>query len=299
MLFKHAKFYQLTQPLNIDAATLEQQCAEHAFRPCGAQDLKTTGWGPAIGKCLVHQANGYFTLALKSEEKLLPARVVNRELEDKVAQIEAETGAPVGKKTMTDLKQEVISRLLPLAFVDHSYIWGTLIPSKGLVIVQASSDRAAEVFLAMLRKTIGSLPVVPLARRSITGELTHWVTKSTPNTVTLLEEAEFKSTSEEGSIIRCKHQALDADEIRAHLDAGKMVQRVGFEYDEAFSAVMSEDGSLKRIRFTDRVLEENEDIPKDQVEARLDADIVLGASLLSQFAEFITLEFNLDLDNAA
>jgi len=294
MLFKNTKFYNLTASVNL--AEIESQLAELAFRPCGSMETSTMGWASPVpqGSVLCHVANGFYTVALKKEERLLPSRVINRELSEKVEAIDAETGSPVGKKAQSDLKQEIITRLLPQAFTDHSYTYGTIIPESNLVIVNAASDSAAEAFLAMLRKTLGSLPVVPMVRHNTSMELTRWLTDEVPAKIELLEEADLKATDETGSTIKAKNTALDSDEIQQHLSAGKLVQKVGIEYDEAFTAVFDNDGSLKRIKFTDRVIEENADIPKDQVAAKFDADVVLGVSLLVQFAGYIKQELKLN-----
>ncbi len=293
MIFKNAKIYTLTQPLTLTSELLEKALGEHEFRHCGAHDLATMGFARCIGGLFAHVAQGMFTIRIQKEEKLLPSSVVNAKLEEAVERVEMETGAPVGKKAMSDLKQEIVAKLLPQAFTDRKSTYGAIIPESNLVIVHAGSDSQAEAWLAMVRKAIGSLPVMPFARRSIQAELTHWVTDNTPDTISLLEEAELKATDDTGGIVRVKNQELDSVEVSAHLDAGKLVQKVAFEYDEAFNAVLCEDGSIKRIKLADRVLEENDDIPKDQVEARFDADVYLYVSTLLGFIKLIDAEFKL------
>ena len=293
MLFKNAKIYTLTQPLTLNSEMLEKAFGEHEFRHCGAHDLATMGFARCIGGLFAHAAQGMFTIRIQKEEKILPSSVINDELEEAVERIEMETGAPVGKKAKADLKQEIVTKLLPQAFTKRTNTYGTIIPESNLVIVHAGSDSQAEAWLAMVRKALGSLPVMPFARRSIQAELTHWVTDTTPDTISLLEEAELKATDDTGGIVRVKNQELDSAEVSAHLDAGKLVQKVAFEYDEAFNAVLCEDGSVKRIKLADRVLEENEDIPKDQVEVRFDADVYLYVSTLLGFFKLIDAEFNL------
>jgi len=293
MLFNSAKIYKLTQPLTLNSEMLELALGEHEFRHCGAQDLATMGFARCIGGLFAHAANDMFTLRLQKEEKLLPSSVINNELEEMVERVEVETGAPVGKKAKADLKQEIITKLLPRAFTSRKNTYGTIIPAQNLVIVHASSDSQAEAWLAMVRKALGSLPVVPFARHTLQIELTRWVTDTTPDAISLLEEAELKATDDTGGMVRVKNQELDSAEISAHLDTGKLVQKVAFEYDEAFSAVFCEDGSIKRIKLSDRVLEENEDIPKDQVEARFDADVYLYVNTLLGFIKLIDAEFKL------
>ena len=293
MIFKNAKIYTLTQPLTLTSELLEKALGEHEFRHCGAHDLATMGFARCIGGLFAHAAQGMFTVRIQKEEKLLPSSVVNAKLEEAIERVEMETGAPVGKKAKADLKQEIVAKLLPQAFTDRKSTYGTIIPESNLVIVHAGSYSQAEAWLAMVRKAIGSLPVVPFARRSIQSELTNWVTDTTPDTISLLEEAELKATDDTGGLVRVKNQELDSAEVSAHLDAGKLVQKVAFEYDEAFTAILCEDGSIKRIKLTDRVLEENDDIPKDQVEARFDADVYLYVSTLLGFIKLIDAEFQL------
>ncbi len=293
MIFKNAKIYTLTQPLTITSEILEQCLGKYEFRHCGAQDLATMGFARCIGGLFAHVAQGMFTIRIQKEEKLLPSSVINTKLEEAVERVEMEAGAPVGKKAKSDLKQEIVAKLLPQAFTDRKSTYGTIIPESNLVIVHASSDSQAEAWLAMVRKALGSLPVVPFARRSIQSELTHWVTDTTPDTINLLEEAELKATDDTGGLVRVKNQELDSTEVSAHLDAGKLIQKVAFEYDEAFTAILCEDGSIKRIKLADRLLEENDDIPKDQVEARFDADVYLYVSTLLSFIKLIDAEFQL------
>ena len=302
MWFKNIKAYQITQPLSLNDDDLERALSEHAFRPCKSQDLATMGFASPFSQAqkqggMFHCVQQRYWISVKKQEKILPAAVINAELEDMVAKIEMETGSAVGKKAKADLKQEIQTRLLPQAFTKNSYTHGFISLPDNLVVVDASADGKAEAFLALVRKAIGSLPVVPMARHSLQSELTHWVTDTTPEGISLLEEAEFKSTDDTGSIIRCKNQPLDSDEIAMHLDAGKLVQKVAFEYQDTLSAIIAEDGSLKRIKFTDRLKEETQDIPKDQVEARLDAEFALMSAELCVLLNFLRQALHLNTES--
>ncbi|NMH60409.1 recombination-associated protein RdgC [Alteromonas ponticola] len=301
MWFKNIKAYQITQPMSLSDDDVQRALTENAFRPCGNQETATMGFASPFaqtgqGSMMFHNVAERYWITVKKQEKLLPSSVVNEELAQKVAQIEQETGSPVGKKAQQDIKQEIIHKLLPQAFTKNSYIHGFISLPESLVIIDASADGKAEGYLALIRKALGSLPVVPLARSSLQSELTHWLTEGTPEGVALLEEAEFKSTDDLESIIRCKNQPLDSDEIKMHLDAGKLVQKVGFEYQDTLTAVIAEDGSFKRLKFTDRIKEETDDIPKDQAAARLDAEFALMSAELAQFVSYMRDKLNLQAE---
>ena len=84
MWFRNARVFRFTKPFEITAEALEQQLQEDAFKPCGPQETSRQGWVPPMGKhsdLLVHSAGGYHLIALRKEEKLLPASVV-KELVD-------------------------------------------------------------------------------------------------------------------------------------------------------------------------------------------------------------------------
>lgn len=297
MWFKNLKVYSITESLNISPEDFQQQLTQVAFRHCGKQELATMGWVAPLegGQELFHLADGRFLLTLKKQERLLPTSVVNAELEEKVAQIESETGAPVGKKAKQDLKQEIIHRLLPQAFTKNSYLHGMISPKENMVFVDASADGKAETFLAMLRKAMGSLPVVPLGRTSVAAALTSWLQDSkVPAGLELQDEAEFKDEAEEASIIRCKNQDLTSDEMLNHIASGKSVHKIAVKWEDTLTAIIQEDLSVKRIKFTDVMREQNDDIPKDQKAAKLDADFALMSGELVRFIGYLQDVFDLD-----
>ena len=212
-----------------------------------------------------------------------------------MAQIEADTGNAVGKKAKQDLKQEIIHALLPQAFTKISETHGFIALQQGLVMIDTTADGKAETFLATLRKTLGSLPVVPLCRHSVAAQLTDWLAADNcPEDIELLQQAEFKDPSESGGVVSCKHQDLFTDEIQAHLDANKQMHKVEISWRDTLTALVQDDLTIKRIKFADVLREEHDDIPKEDAAARADADFALMAGELIKFAEWLTATFGLD-----
>lgn len=299
MWFKNLKLYSLTQTLDITEQDLEDKLAEFSFRPCGSQDIATMGFSSPFnnGKTLLHATAGRIWITLKKQERILPAAVINAELAEKVAQIEAETGSSVGKKAQQDMKQEIMHRLLPQAFTKNSFTHGFISTKDNLVVVDASADGKAEAFLAMLRKAMGSLPVVPLARQSVQAHLTAWVQgKDKPEDIVILEEAELKALEEDGAILRCKNQDLGSEEILNHIESGKVVQKLAIEWNETLTALIQEDLTIKRLKFSDVVQEQNADIPKDDMLARMDANFALMSGEVVRFADRLKILFELESD---
>ena len=121
--------------------------------------------------------------------------------------------------------------------------------------------------------------------------MTDWVAKGhTPAWLNLLEEAELKSF-ETGSVIRCKNQMLESDEITPHLQAGKFVTKIAIDWENHFSCVLNEEAVLSRLKFADEIREKNDDILKEDVAQRFDADFLLMTEELKLFTQKLVEAF--------
>lgn len=295
MWFKNLKIYRFTSKFAFDEETLQSMLESMPFRPCNSQETQSMGWVSPIPKAenLYHQASRDFLFSLKREQKLLPASVINSELALKVGEVETETGSPMPKKAQKDLKEEITQRLLPRAFSKFGVTNAFVSLDHQIVVVDASADASAEVVLACLRKCIGSLPVVPFAKTQQQQILTDWLMKDAPEGFELLDEAEFQSSADDGGIIRCKKQNLDAEEVLGHVQAGKLVHKLAVSFQEKLSCIIAEDLSIKRLKFTDIVLEQNQDIEKDNLAAKIDADFVLFSGEVKEFVSVLDKVFSL------
>lgn len=288
MWFKNVMIYRLTSELTLESESLEAQLQACRFHPCSQHDMSQFGWSePLSGAPLLHFAQGkQFLLVAHKEEKLLPANVVKKEVELRIQELETKEARMLKKTEKQAVKDQVVSVLLPRAFSKHQFtaIWIDL--DTQLVYVDAASSKRAEDALALLRKTLGSLPVVPISFTIPPIEvMTRWIAQDdAPNWLTLLEEAELKAFDTD-SIIRCKRQDLSAEEISQHLQAGKFVTKLAIEWENHFSCILNEDATLSRLKFADVVREKNDDILKEDVAQRFDADFLLMTAELQQFSE--------------
>ena len=74
---------------------------------------------------------------------------------------------------------------------------------------------------------------------------------------------------------------LLSEEVETHLNAGKLVARLSLQWDERLSLVLAEDLCLRRLKFADELMKENEDIPEADNAARLDADFALMSDAIT------------------
>lgn len=288
MWFKNLQLFRFTRPFEHDAASLESMMNNFIFTPCGNQDMSKFGWISPLGRhaeVYVHEAQGQLLLCAQKEEKLLPATVIKDALDEKVEALEAEQKRALKKKEKEVLKEEILHTLLPRAFsrISQTFLW--INPAEGYLVVDASSAKKADDVLALLRRCTGSLPVIPYALQNppeIT--MTEWLnTGLLPADFTLEDEAELRSALEHGGIIRCKEQDLVSDEIKAHLLADKFVTKLALNWSETVSFVLGDDLSIKRLKFSEELREQNEDVLSESEAARRDADFALMTGELGKF----------------
>lgn len=284
--FKNLMIYRLSREVTLNADDMEKQLSAFAYIPCGSQDMAKTGWVSPMGShsdALTHAVNGQIMICARKEEKILPSPVIKQELQAKIEKLEGEQHRKLKKTEKDSLKDEVLHNLLPRAFsrFNQTNMW--IDTANGLIMVDAASAKRAEDTLALLRKSLGSLPVVPLTMENpIELTLTEWVRSGElPAGFIIQDEAELKAILEEGGVIRCKKQNLISDEIAVHIEAGKLVTKLAVDWQERVQLVLADDGSLKRLKFADTLRDQNDDIERDDFAQRYDADFILMTSELA------------------
>ncbi|QLE97959.1 recombination-associated protein RdgC [Neptunomonas phycophila] len=277
MWFKNLIFYRYTESTDYTQDQLETAFAEHLFTPCKSQELSRYGWVPphsALDQQTIFSSGGGFLITAQKEEKMLPANVIKRLLNERVSQIESEQARKVYRKEKLQLKDEIVIDLLPRAFSKFQQTSALLLPREGLIVVDSANHKRAEELLNLLRNSLGTLPIVlPDVHQSPAVVMSEWLRQTkTAIGFTPKDECEMKDPTDEGGTIRVKGDNLHSDEMIAHLDTGKQVVKLALEWDETLSFMLQDDLSIKRVKLSDELSETlNQESSEDPL-VRLDSD---------------------------
>lgn len=296
MWFKNLRAYRLTQPFDLSPEQLDEQLAQRPFEPCGKTVPLSMGWTAPLGdaaESLVHAANGCFLICIKREERLLPGPVVKELLEEKVATIEEAESRKVYRKERLNLKDEIVQDCLPRAFTRSGRMFAFIDTRNNWIFVDAASAARAEELLNLLRDCIGSFPVLlPQVNNAPSAVMTGWLAhQNLPEDFELGTECELRELGEEGGVVRVKGVDLLSEEVEVHLNVGKQVAKMALHWDERLSLVLAEDLCLRRLKFSEELMKESEDIPEEDDMARLDADFALMSATVGELQERVIALF--------
>ncbi|QIQ22329.1 recombination-associated protein RdgC [Zophobihabitans entericus] len=284
--FKNAIVYQLNKDDHLTKENVEKALQSHPFIPCGSQDSTKFGWVSPFGDSQdvnLFEIQGHMLLKAKKETKLLPSSVVKQALQAKVEKLENAQSRKLKKIEKDSLKDEVMIDLLPRAFSKYNYYWLWIDTKNKRVIADSGSHKQAEDLLALLRKGLGTLALTPLHYDTPLEQImTTWVQKQQIHPPFILgDEAELKDPLEGNGIIRCKNQEVTSEEILSHIEAGKQITKLKLYEEEKLNFMLHHDITIKRIKYETTLLDQNEDIGKDEREKRLEADFLLMSQALS------------------
>lgn len=280
MFFRNVTFFRFPAATAKVLAQLDERLAEHPLKPVGPLELGSRGFVSPFGRdepALSHRIGDGIWLTLGSEDRLLPAVVVNEALQRKLAELEQQEGRRLGGKARARLKDDLIHDMLPKAFVKTSRVSAALDLGHGILAVDTASKKQAESFVSELRHALGSFPALPATPEiAVRGLLTGWISgEPLPAGLALGDECELKDPVDGGAVVKAQRQELTADEITRHLEAGKQVTRLALVLDDHLSFVLGEDGVVRKLKFLEGAVESLENTERDSLHAELDARFAL------------------------
>jgi recombination associated protein RdgC len=289
-VFKNVTIYRIEPGW---AATLEEMEAAldaARFVPCSATQEKSAGWVEPRGEAhglLVESIAGQRILRLKIETKGVPAGVVREKAQEAADHIEATTGRKPGKKETKALREDALLALLPQAFPRQMHVWVWIDPDNGWLVTDASSQgKIDEVVTALVRAFNGL--AITLLQTQVTPQtaMTQWLSATSddpaegaaPGGFAVERECELKSGDEEKSVVRFTRHNLATEEVRRHIQEGKLPTRLAMSWEGRMSFTLTESMTLKKLSFMEGIFDDR----ASDDESGFDTDVALATGELQK-----------------
>ncbi|MBY6209053.1 MULTISPECIES: recombination-associated protein RdgC [Halomonas] len=288
MWFKNLHLYRVHSAHISSLEWLEQALGEQALRALGGSEARRVGWVTPAGRGSnrhLHVLQSHCLMSMCRQERILPASVVREEVEERVDVIEGEKCRKLRRQEKQAIKEQVYEELLPRAFVrtQRVDVWWDV--RRNLVGVATSSRKRAEEALDLLRETLGSLKVTPLATQAPPMRaMTTWLRDpgSRPADMQIGDRVELKAKGDDG-VVRGRQVDLDSEDMQHLLESGRHASKLALGIEGCMTFVLHDDLAVKAIRFDDALIDEaNEADDGDDAVARLETDFLLMAQTLGE-----------------
>lgn len=275
-MFRNAYILRVTPGFRFDEILMLRRL----FMPCGKMDRSSSGFVPPVpgSDSLVHHfgAEQHQLICLQTEDRLLPASVVSEQVADEIERIEVEQGFKVGARQRRDIKERVVSQLLPRTLSIKRRTRAVL--AGGYLIIDTSSNARADDMLRAIMDVVGSVPFSMLRTvHSPVVCLTSWmVSGEPPEMLTIDRDAQLELPAETKSVIKYARADMDSAGAIDRLKSGYYPSRVAMTYNDRVSFVLKTASmQLLRLCFLDILREEEELKNAESSEELFDAELIL------------------------
>lgn len=291
MWFKQLSIYPLNKENLPDLDTLADKLNDAAFKPCMGLDWDSIGFASPVSFSpeMVFPAQNTWRIALKKEEKVLPAAVVRDILDEKINEIREIEGRNVGRKEKMELKETITDDLLPRAFTKSGKTEAIIDTQHGLLLINQANSNRAEMLLTKLRDALGGLEAkLPRTQQSPGSLMTEWLLNgAAAGHFELDSDCELKGLGDTAPVVRISHQDLTAEEVINLVKNGKIVTQLGLCWQDRVRFVLTQDFTLKRIQFLDVIQEEAAGQGDDMQSITFASQILMAEALGELLSELV------------
>lgn len=269
MFFRQLSVYRL-ETMVADFDSLAVTLGEKPFIPTRAQQVESVGWQTVIGEKFVHDTDESGRIALRREERSVPAAVVRDEAENRLRARSGDSAEPTRAERVA-MRDAVLLELLPQAFPRQNVTQAIIDRKHEQVWFDTVTATKVERLGNQLREALGQWRMVPwLAGQDIPAQLSAWLLGAPPEGFEIGEAAKLVDLREGGTITVAK-LALPDPHVIAHLHEGMKVDQLELIWREQIRFTLRADGGLTRIKPTE-MLDNDPAESIDDADQQLDAD---------------------------
>lgn len=274
--------------------SLDDALQRMPFVPTTGQQNKSVGWVPPRedGGGFVESVNGQWIMRFMSETRQVPSSVVQSRVDEMVSEWEATTGRKPGKKERRDLQEQAVAELLPSAFPRKRATWVWIDREKRRLIIDSTSTGTVDDIITALVKLVDGFAVEP--QKTVmhpSAAMACWLDdQCAPGDFDIGKACDLKSIDETKAVVRYKNHSLLIHEVQAHIATGKFPTSLDLEWDGRVSFTLTDDLKLKKISFSDGVLEQSK--AQGQRADDFDGNVVMATSEIGQMLDELIAELD-------
>ncbi len=283
-MFRNLRFYKIENVWPDSEEALSTALEQAAFEPCGPFTERSSGFMPItpdISDALARRVSGADLIRLRSQSRVLPAGVINEELETRIEEFRERAKEEPSPRDKRRMKSEAKDELMPKAMLKSDKIWGYVDLKEKVLGIDAALPSVNERFLRRLSAGVAGAQFMPLTfKKPVEDLLTRILLGNAPANFAIGRECRMQDTGDAKSKVRWTDFDLNDNAIRNLIADGLKLTHLAVVYDNVLSFVLDENGVITKLR----VLGMNDDDTEfESALERMDAEFVLTSGLLRHF----------------
>lgn len=289
MIFSSAAIYKIDPKINLvmDQDVITEKLSAAEFTPLGGQEEKRAGFYspnselfPEALAIRISEQNG-IVIAIREDKKNIPASAVKQMLLERIESVERNQGYPVGRKQKKEMKEDLLSELMPKAFSSTTIT--PIILTSEYLIVGASSVAAADTAVSAVIRALGDLGLEFAFGSNLTQALTLWAEQNEVFNTDCLELGDFALLKQDKVSAQWKNDSAWQKQALEHIKKGKMVVKLGMSYScpngdsEPLGFVLNESGVIQQV-----TAEKNDDEGGSAPSAESKEDLYISNSAVTE-----------------
>ena len=277
-----------------DFVMLEKALQHMPFAPTTGQQNKSVGWVPprADGGLFVESVNGQLIMRFMAETRQVPASAVKRRVDELAAICKKVDGRMPGKTERKNIASLVIDELMPNTFPRQRATWVWIDREKRRLIIDSTSAGTVDDIITALVKLVDGFVVQPLRTvMSPSVAMADWLTSwDDPGDFTVGYACELVYEDGRSANVRYKNHPILTEEVKSHIESGKRPVSIDLEWDDRVSFTLTDDLKLKKISFSDGVLEQSK--AQGQRADDFDGSVLMATSEIGQMLDELIAELD-------
>lgn len=294
MLFKQVQCFTFNPSLPAAVSSLLPKMQALLFRACAPSFASSHGWVAPISAenaSLVYSIDHYWLFKLQFEEKVLPSGVINKELDQKIKELQAKENRKIYSKEKKNLRDDITMTLLPRAFTQISVVHACVDIKHNRLILDTLQAEKTKAVLSAFKKCF-EVEATPLKLKKIPYLLTQWVkNNAAPEGITILDTCCLQDPGTVKRRVRSQAQSVFAPPLQALIDSGLEVTQLLLNWQEVLNFTLTEHLHLKNLRYSDEALTAIAEESADSALHRFHTDFILMIKTLDKLLEILIQHF--------
>lgn len=262
---KNAIVYKAELPV---AELLTKHLEEFLFSEIGELEMTRVGFvANLVTAELVTPFDGGVSFSLRIDEKIIPGGAVKKEVQDRVAAIENNTGTKLKRAEKLNIKDSVIQEFCKKAFIKTTVINAFYNIEHHILIVSTANKNHAGILVGYLVKAVGSVKTETIHISDIKNGLTTKLKSYLDNNNYAFDGfnvGDFTQLSRKTELKEVIKYAAEidsiSDELRENLNSGFIVDSINLRHND-ISFLLTENFHFKRIDLNEITDNDEDDLP--------------------------------------